>query len=135
MVSSGLWKMLYLPKIMLSTDGTIGYVMSGTWCQNGWHPNDDAAGPHAYSIDPHLQFIQETLNTDGSSPFLDTLVLPGPDNTLITSVYRNLHIQTSTYTGRAITTYVLTIVCSVLSHVVLGQCLPTLHCYTRKTNT
>ena len=32
-------KMLYLPKLLLCTDGTIGYAMSGTWCQNVWHLN------------------------------------------------------------------------------------------------
>ena len=40
------------------------------------------------SIDPDIQFTQETPNTDGSIPFLDTVVSPGPDNTLHTSVYR-----------------------------------------------
>ena len=39
------------------------------------------------STDPHIQFTAEIHNTDGSIPFLDTLVSPGPDNTLLTSVY------------------------------------------------
>ena len=42
-----------------------------------------------HSINPHIQFTQETPDTKGSIPFLDTLVSPGPDNTLLTTVYRN----------------------------------------------
>ena len=43
---------------------------------------------HINSIDPHAQFNQEAPNTDGSIPFLDTLVSPGPNNNLLTTVYR-----------------------------------------------
>ena len=37
MTSSGLWKMLHLSIFILTTDNTIGYVMSDTWCQMIWH--------------------------------------------------------------------------------------------------
>ena len=40
------------------------------------------------SIDPNIQFIIDSPNTDGSIPFFDALVSPGPDNTLFTAVYR-----------------------------------------------
>ena len=40
------------------------------------------------SHDPHIQFTIEEPNQDGALPFLDTLVSPGPNNTLITTVYR-----------------------------------------------
>ena len=43
---------------------------------------------HINSIDPHTQFTTEVPRSDRSIPFLDTLVSPGPDNTLLTSVYR-----------------------------------------------
>ena len=43
---------------------------------------------HINSINPHIQFIQGTPNTDGSIPFLDTLATPGSDNTLLTTVNR-----------------------------------------------
>ena len=66
------------------------------------------------SIDPHIQFTKETPNTDGSIPFLDTLVLPEPDNNLLTTVYRNLPTQTSTFTGTATITYLLSAEYSVI---------------------
>ena len=40
------------------------------------------------SQDPHIPFTTEEPNQDGSLPFLDTLVSPGLDSTLTTSVYR-----------------------------------------------
>ena len=45
---------------------------------------------HINSADPHMQFTAKEPNIDGSIPFLDILVLPGPDNTLLTTVYRKL---------------------------------------------
>ena len=42
------------------------------------------------SIDPHIQFTTQDLNTDVSMPFLDTLVTPGPDNTFSTMDYRKI---------------------------------------------
>ena len=43
---------------------------------------------HIKSQDPHIQFTTEELNQEGALPFLDTLVSPGPNNTLVTTVYR-----------------------------------------------
>ena len=43
---------------------------------------------HINYIDPHIQLLQETPNTESSIPFLDMLVSQGPDNTLLTTVYR-----------------------------------------------
>ena len=38
--------------------------------------------------DPHIQFTMEELDQEVSLPFLDTLVSPGPNNTLTTTVFR-----------------------------------------------
>ena len=43
---------------------------------------------HINSIDPHTQFTTEDPKEDGSIPFLDTIIMPQPDNSLLTSVYR-----------------------------------------------
>ena len=43
---------------------------------------------HINNIDPHIQFTTEDTKADGSIPFLDTIVMPQPDNSLLTSVYR-----------------------------------------------
>ena len=43
---------------------------------------------HINSIDPHIQFTTEDAKTDGSIPFLHTIVMLQPDNSLLTSVYR-----------------------------------------------
>ena len=43
---------------------------------------------HINSIVPHIQFTTETPKSNGSIAFLDTAVSPGPDNTLLTTVYR-----------------------------------------------
>ena len=43
---------------------------------------------HINSLNPHMKFTTEEPNPDGSLPFLDTLVSPGLDNTLTTTVYR-----------------------------------------------
>ena len=43
---------------------------------------------HINNMDPHIQFTTEDAKPDGSLPFLDTIVLPQPDNSLLTSVYR-----------------------------------------------
>ena len=37
---------------------------------------------------PHIQFTTEDAKPDGSLPFLDTIVLIQPGNSLLTSVYR-----------------------------------------------
>ena len=43
---------------------------------------------HINSQDPNIQFTVEEPGTDGSIPFLDTKVKPGPNNTIHTTVYR-----------------------------------------------
>ena len=43
---------------------------------------------HINSVDPHIQFTTEVPSSNGFIPFLDTLVSPGADITLLTSVYR-----------------------------------------------
>ena len=43
---------------------------------------------HINSQDPNIQFTLEEPGTDGSIPFLDTKVSPGPNNTILTTVYR-----------------------------------------------
>ena len=50
---------------------------------------------HINTQDLHIQFIMEEPNQDGSLPFLDTQVSQGPNNTLITTVYRK-----PTHTGQ-----------------------------------
>ena len=43
---------------------------------------------HINNMDPHIQFTTEDAKPDGSLPFLDTKVLPQPDNSLLTTVCR-----------------------------------------------
>ena len=43
---------------------------------------------HLNNLDPHIQFTSETSRDDGSINFLDTCVMPHPDKSLITTVYR-----------------------------------------------
>ena len=43
---------------------------------------------HINNIDPHIQFTTEDAKVERSIPFLDTIVMPQPDNSLLTSVYR-----------------------------------------------
>ena len=43
---------------------------------------------HISSIDPHIQFSTEDAKADGYILFLDTIVIPQPDNSLLTTVYR-----------------------------------------------
>ena len=43
---------------------------------------------HINNLDPHIQFTTEDAKPDGSLPFLDTLVLIQPDNSLLLLVYR-----------------------------------------------
>ena len=43
---------------------------------------------HIHSQDPHIQFTIEEPNQEGTLPFPDTLVFPGPNNSLVTTVYR-----------------------------------------------
>ena len=43
---------------------------------------------HINTQDPNIQFTVEEPDQDGSLPFLNTMVTPRPNNTLITTVYR-----------------------------------------------
>ena len=43
---------------------------------------------HINSVDPFIHFTTEGARTDGSVPFLDTIVMPQSDGSLLTSVYR-----------------------------------------------
>ena len=43
---------------------------------------------HINSQDPHIQFTMKDSNKEGSLPFQDTLVSPGPNKALTTTVYR-----------------------------------------------
>ena len=43
---------------------------------------------HINSLHPHNQFILEDAKPDGSIPFLDTIVMPQPNGSLKTTVYR-----------------------------------------------
>ena len=43
---------------------------------------------HINSVDPSIIFTAEETRSDGSKPFLDTLITPQIDGTLTTSVYR-----------------------------------------------
>ena len=57
---------------------------------------------HINNMDPHIQFTTEDAKPDGSLPFLDTIVLIQPDNSLLTSVYRkpthtDLYLQWDTH--------------------------------------
>ena len=56
---------------------------------------------HINSLDPHIQFTTEDPNKEGALPFLDTLVSPGPNNTLTATMFST---QASTFIWTAITT-------------------------------
>ena len=43
---------------------------------------------HINNVDPHIHFTTEDARTDGSIPFLDNIMLPQPDGSLLTPVYR-----------------------------------------------
>ena len=43
---------------------------------------------HINSMDDGIQFSAENTKADGSMPFLDTLVIPQSDGSLMTTVYR-----------------------------------------------
>ena len=43
---------------------------------------------HINSIDPRIQFTSEDSKPDGSIPFLDSLVIPQSDGSIMTTVYR-----------------------------------------------
>ena len=55
---------------------------------------------HINSQDPNIHFIVEEPETDGSIPFLDTKVTPGPNNTIHTKVYgKPTHTDQYLYQG------------------------------------
>ena len=73
------------------------------------------------SIDPHTQFTQETSNTEGSIPFLGTLVWPWPDNTLYTTFYGK-SIHTDIHWDRHYKLSAKYSVFNTFSHRVRGMC-------------
>ena len=42
---------------------------------------------HINNLDPHIQVTTEDAKADGSIPFLDSIVMPQSDNSLLTLVY------------------------------------------------
>ena len=75
---------------------------------------------HINSIDPHIHIPAEDPNSDGSLPFLDTLVTPAPDNTLLKTVYRKLTHIDSTFTGTGTTIVLVSVLYSASLHIELG---------------
>ena len=54
------------------------------------------------SIDPHIQFTSEDAKPDGSIPFLDIMVIPQPDGSLKSTMYRkptrtDMYLQWDSY--------------------------------------
>ena len=63
MALSGQWENVILIKIILTTDGTVGYAKSDTWWQMVWHITV-GAGPHAYQCCMMLSPLKKnTLRT------------------------------------------------------------------------
>ena len=90
---------------------------------------------HINFIDSHIQFTQETPNTDDSIPFLGTLVSPRLDNTLVTTVYvkpantdQHFHCDGP---------HNLSSKCNMFNTLTYRdrKVLPNLNCYTRKRST
>ena len=80
---------------------------------------------HINSIDPHIQFTVESPNTEGSIPIVNTLVSPGPDNSLLTTVYGK-PTHTDQYLHRkAITTYLPDTVYLIPLHIGSELFMPT----------
>ena len=71
---------IHLPRLWLR------YVDDIFVIQRGEHSNQFMQQINI--IDPHIQFIQETVDPRVSISFLDTLVAPTPSSTLLTTVYR-----------------------------------------------
>ena len=67
------------PRILLS------YVDDTFIIHNAEHPQQFLL--HLNSLNLHIKFTMEVLNSQESIPFLDTLVSLGPNGSLITSVY------------------------------------------------
>ena len=83
---------------------------------------------HINSIDPYIHFTTEDAKADGSIPFLDTIVMPLPDNSLLTQYTGSLHIQICICTGTVTIICQLSLVLSTPSNTEPGQSVPTI-CY------
>ena len=89
---------------------------------------------HLNSLDSHIQFTSGTSREDGSIPFLDTLVMPQPDKSLITTVYRKpTHIYTCS--GRVTATWLLNIVSITPWHTEPRLSAPDCNYWKRKKTT
>ena len=67
---------------------------------------------HLNSLDSHIQFTTEATREDRSIPFLDTLMMLHPDNSLITTVYRkpthtDLYLQWNSHQNMAVKFHVI----------------------------
>ena len=67
-------------------------------------------------MDPHIQFTAEDGRADGSIPFLDTLMMPKPYNSLTTTVYRKPTQTDYTCNGTVITIWLPSSVLSTLQN-------------------
>ena len=65
---------------------------------------------HINSIEEGIQFTAENTGTDGFMPFLDTLVTPQADGSLLATVYRKPTHTSDIYNGIATLPYQLNIV-------------------------
>ena len=90
---------------------------------------------HINSVDPAIRFTVEDNKEDGSIPFLDTVVKPEADGSLSITVYRNLHIQTSIYSGTATITSQPSLVSSKPSPIGPPLCAAILSCFKKKRST
>ena len=86
------------------------------------------SGAHKQHVTPYIQFITEDAKLDWSLPFLVTKVMPQPDNSLLTSVYRkptdtDLYLQWD-----STTTSLPSLVLSTPLNTGLGQAFPTANC-------
>ena len=79
---------------------------------------------HINNMDPHIQFTTEDAKPDGSLPFLDTVVLPQPDN--------SWHTQICICNGTITTICLPNIVLSTPSNIGLEQSVPINNCWRRK---
>ena len=83
---------------------------------------------HINNMDPHIQFTTEGAKPDGSLPFLDTVVLPQPDTSLLTTVCRK-PTHTDLYLQGTVTTICLpNIVLLIPLNIGLGQSVPINNC-------
>ena len=56
---------------------------------------------HINSVDQHIQFTSEDSRPDGSMPFLDILITPNEDGSLVQQFTENTLIQTIIYRGQS----------------------------------